>query len=543
MSALGLYFHTVRHLRPIQVVSRGWLKVRRPRPDLRAAPPLRALTGRYVEPIAPRPSLVAPDTFRFLNLERRCTRPEDWRPTDAAALWTYNLHYFDDLNALDAASRAAWHRALLQRWVAENPVGEGVAWQPYPVSRRIVNWVKATLCGRTLPIACVESLAVQARWLSQRLEYHLLGNHLLMNAKALLHAGLFFDGREARSWAARGLAILRKQIQEQVLPDGAHFELSTMYHAAVLEDLLDIVNILHAAEQPAPDDWLAAIARMQQWLRTMTHPDGAIAFFNDAAIGIAPTMAELEAYGMRLGLPPVNDRAGALALLDPSGFVRASAGEAYLVCDCAAVGPDYLPAHAHADTLSFELSLAKQRLLVNSGTSRYGVDEERARQRGTAAHNTVVVDGQDSSEMWGGFRVARRARVSGRVAEHKGDTVVIEASHDGYHRLPGRNRHRRRWTLSPQSLQIEDQVSGRRRSAEAFFHVHPAVSARKDGLGRVLLDWPGGSATMTFEHVAAVELRPGTWHPEFGVSLPNQCVVARFDAPALSTRIDWAVNR
>src|SRR4029077_11004172 len=137
LSAPGLYLPPVRHRRPIQVVSRGWLKVRRPRPDLRAAPPLRALTGRYVEPIAPRASLVAPDTFRFLNLERRCTRPEDWRPTDAAALWTYNLHYFDDLNARDAVSRAAWHRALLQRWVAENPVGDGAAWQPYPVSRRI----------------------------------------------------------------------------------------------------------------------------------------------------------------------------------------------------------------------------------------------------------------------------------------------------------------------------------------------------------------------------------------------------------------------
>jgi uncharacterized heparinase superfamily protein len=542
LSALGLYFHTVRHLRPIQVVSRGWLKLRRPRPDLRAAPPLRALTGRYVEPIAPHPSLVAPDTFRFLNLERRCTRPEDWRPADVAALWTYNLHYFDDLNARDAAGRAAWHRALLQRWVAENPVGEGVGWQPYPVSRRIVSWVKATLCGRTLPAACVESLAVQARWLSQRLEYHLLGNHLLMNAKALLHAGLYFDGRKAGARAERGLAILRKQIREQVLADGAHFELSTMYHAAVLEDLLDIVNILRAYARPVPDDWLAAIARMRQWLRTMTHPDGGIAFFNDAAFGIAPTAAELEAYCARLGLPPVKDRPGTLAVLEPSGFVRASAGEACLICDCAAVGPDYLPAHAHADTLSFELSLGKQRLLVNSGTSRYGVDEERARQRGTAAHNTVVVDGQDSSEMWGGFRVARRARVSGRVAEHKGDVVVIEASHDGYRRLPGRNRHRRRWTLGPQSLQIEDQVLGRRRSAEAFFHVHPAVSARKDGLGRVLLEWSGGSATMTFENAAEVELRPGTWHPEFGVSLPNQRVVARFDAPALSTRIDWTVS-
>ena len=132
--------------------------------------------------------------------------------------------------------------------------------------------------------------------------------------------------------------------------------------------------------------------------------------------------------------------------------------------------------------------------------------------------------------------------MSGRVAEQKGDVVVIEASHDGYRRLPGRNRHRRRWTLGPQSLQIEDQVLGRRRSAEAFFHVHPAVSARKDGLGRVLLEWSGGSATVTAENAAEVELRPGTWHPEFGVSLPNQRVVARFDAPALSTRIDWTVS-
>jgi len=543
LSALGLYFHTVRHLRPIQVVSRGWLKVRRPRPDLRAAPPLRALIGRYVEPIASQPTLIAPDTFRFLNLERRCTQPEDWRPADAAALWTYNLHYFDDLNARGAAARSAWHRALLQRWVAENPVGEGVAWQPYPVSRRIVNWVKATLCGRTLPLACVESLAVQARWLSQRLEYHLLGNHLLMNAKALLHAGLYFDGRKAGARAERGLAILRKQIREQVLADGAHFELSTMYHAAVLEDLLDVVNILRAYGQPAPAEWFTAIARMQQWLLTMTHPDGAIAFFNDAAIGMAPTTAELEAYGARLGLRMLKEPAGALALLEPSGYVRASAGDAYLVCDCAAVGPDYLPAHAHADTLSFELSLGKQRVLVNSGTSRYGADEERTRERGTAAHNTVVVDGQDSSEMWGGFRVARRARVSRRVAEHKGDVVVIEAAHDGYRRLPGRNRHRRRWTLGPQSLQIEDEVSGRRRSAEAFYHVHPAVSARKDESGRVLLEWPRGSATMTFDNAAAVELRRGTWHPEFGVSVANECVVARFDAPALSTRIDWTVSR
>src|SRR4029079_5367743 len=167
-----------------------------------------------------------------------------------------------------------------------------------------------------------------AGWLSQRLEYPLVGNHLLMNAKALLHAGLFFDGREAHSWARRGLAILGKQIREQVLPDGAHFELSTMYHAAVLEDLLDVVNILRAYGQPAPAEWFTAIARMQQWLLTMTHPDGAIAFFNDAAIGMAPTTAELEAYGARLGLRMLKEPAGAAAPLEARGSVRAKRGGA-----------------------------------------------------------------------------------------------------------------------------------------------------------------------------------------------------------------------
>ncbi|MEN9780004.1 MAG: hypothetical protein RL014_1152 [Pseudomonadota bacterium] len=91
-----------------------------------------------------------------------------------------------------------------------------------------------------------------------------------------------------------------------------------------------------------------------------------------------------------------------------SGYVRLDNGPAVALLDVAPVGPDYLPGHAHADTLSFELSVGAQRVLVNSGTSCYGSSAERLRQRGTAAHNTVVVNGQDSSEVWGGFRVARR---------------------------------------------------------------------------------------------------------------------------------------
>ena len=214
MSGLALYFHTLRHLRATQIAARVWRSVHRPRADLRAAPGLRPPSAGYVTPILGQQTLIAPDTFRFLNVERRCATPADWRPVDAATLWRYNLHYFGDLNAQDSQQRVSWHRQLLDRWVRENPPGAGDGWEPYPVSLRIVNWVKWSLRGNALPQSCEASLAVQARWLSARMEYQILGNHLLANAKALVHAGLYFGGAEAQRWYQRGGGIIERPLRE-----------------------------------------------------------------------------------------------------------------------------------------------------------------------------------------------------------------------------------------------------------------------------------------------------------------------------------------
>lgn len=540
MSSLSLYFHTLRYLRPTQLAARLWLSVHRPTIDARSAPPLRPLRASYAEPVAAAATLVAPRTFRFLNVERQCASATDWQPAGADKLWVYNLHYFDDLNAAASATRASWHEELLTRWVAENPPGQGDAWEPYPTSRRIVNWVKWALRGNLLATPIVQSLAVQARWLAKRLEYHLLGNHLLTNAKALLHAGLYFAGPEAESWRETALRIIAREMPEQVLEDGGHFELSTQYHAAALEDLLDMINLQQAYGLQPAAAWTAAALRMQCWLEVMSHPDGGIAFFNDSAFGIAPSAADLAAYLGRLGQPAPFHPQDQVVRLRSSGYVRMQCGPALLLCDCAAVGPDYLPAHAHADSLSFELSLCGERLFVNSGTSQYGVGPERQRQRSTAAHNTVVVDGENSSEVWGGFRVARRAR----TVVHEvvpGPTPLVEASHDGYRRLAGRNEHRRRWSLEEQSLRIVDHISGELRVAEAWFHLHPLVEAKlHDACGVELLREARCVARMTFEGAAGVEIRSGHWHPNFGVALANQCIVARFAAHSLTTTICWS---
>jgi uncharacterized heparinase superfamily protein len=535
---LANYFHTLRYLRPVQVFGRIRYKLRQPRPDERTAPPLRAVAGTYASPIAAPASMLAPERFRFLNLDGNCTNSADWSGQGQAQLWAYNLHYLDDMNAADSPVRVVWHQRLVQRWIDENPPGSGIGWNPYPLSRRIVNWVKWSLRGNALTGAARQSLAVQARWLGGRIESHLQGNHVFVNAKALVHAGLYFEGKEAARWLRHGLSIMEAELAEQVLADGGHFERSPMYHAGFVEDMLDTMNVLQAYGHSVDGAWLEIMARMMKWLKAMSHPDGGIAFFNDAAFGVTPDFAQLRDYALRLNVTISSAGDEDLCLLMPSGYASVNRPPFFLVCDVAPIGPDHLPAHAHADTLSFEMSFKGRRVFVNSGTSEYGLGAERQRQRGTAAHNTLVIDGEDSSEVWSGFRVARRARARVLKATADASVISVTGEHDGYRRLRRLNLHRRSWRLTMDELLIDDIVEGEFRSAECHFHLHPGIEVRRGrGPELQLRDSRGGSLDVRFEGAAAVDVMESTWHPEFGVALPNHCIVTRLDGPRLSTRI------
>ena len=205
----------------------------------------------------------------------------------------------------------------------------------------------------------------------------------------------------------------------------------------------------------------------------------------------------------------------------------------------APVGEPHLTGHAHADTLSFELSVLGQRVLVNSGTSLYEPGAERLRQRGTAAHNTVVVDGCDSSEVWASFRVARRARPFGLTLNAAEGASRIACGHDGYSRLRGRPVHRRAWDVDSKGMAVEDSVSGRHANAEARFHFHPGVVPRlATDAGSGTVPMPGGILRW---HVDTGEARiePATWHPEFGESLPSRCLAVRLVGGRSRVRFSW----
>ena len=177
-----------------------------------------------------------------------------------------------------------------------------------------------------------------------------------------------------------------------------------------------------------------------------------------------------------LPLAPLLQRGGHYVYLAESGYIRVCWGNMVALLDVAPIGPDYLPGHAHADTLSFELSLFGQRVLVNSGTSCYGMGPERLMQRGTATHNTVAINGKDSSEVWGGFRVARRARPFGLRIEESENSLKVVCAHDGYTRLPGRPIHRREWRISEGAMEIVDTIEGGFDEAVGRLFFHPGLS-------------------------------------------------------------------
>jgi len=293
------------------------------------------------------------------------------------------------------------------------------------------------------------SLALHARFLRWHVEHDVGGNHLVKNLKALVGLGVFLGDHRLLAVAT---GELERQIRVQVLADGGHYERSPSYHCQVLGDFLDIARLLDSAGERPVHGLADAIDAMRTWLGIMVMPDGDVPLLNDCVLVGPSRVAALEP-----GLPALQR----LTVLGASGYVIVRPDERlHLVADVGDPCPPDLPAHAHADCLSFELTAHGRRVVVDSGTSTYEPGAQRAHERSTAAHNTVVVDGADQTEVWGVFRAARLAHGRLERVDDDGHTVTVVASHDGYHRLLGRPLHRRTWRIA-EHLEVTDQITGK----------------------------------------------------------------------------------
>ena len=477
-----------------------------------------------------------------------CGERIDWNPSDTSRLWRYNLHYFDYLhpgNPLDPATGVG----LIKNWVENNRPGTPDAWDPYPTSLRLVNWIKYLSQINSTPLdvcSLVQSAYLQAGRLEQSLEYHLLGNHLFKNAKALIFCGIFFKEKDAERWLSKGISILSDELDEQILPDGGHFERSPTYHSMILEDCLDLLNVCankpHTGLKKLSGLLRERLPSMMSFLLGMTHPDGQIALFNDAAFGIDTPPRRLAEYYLKLvDKPPAGMIDSSWSFPDSGYFIMAPRTGERLIIDCGPIGPDYQPGHAHCDTLSFELSVKGHRVIVDSGCFQYEDGPIRQYNRGNPGHNTVSIDGQNQSEVWGAHRCARRARpLYARLECNRGD-IIFEGAHDGYRRLKGRPVHHRRVLWSENTYAVKDSIEGRGvHLIESRLHIHPALSVDLTSKGAVIKYREEFLAAIS--SIQAIEKTDG-WHcPEFGIKEP--CCVLRISLSGASLPCDtgWIIR-
>lgn len=494
-------------------------------------------------------------TFNFLNKPITFIDSINWHPEGVSFLWRYNLHYFDyayDLSAtylMDGDNRHYKRfKLLVTDWCNNNPLADNIGWDPYPASLRIVNWIKAHHLFSAIISSDKEfnnlillSLYRQALFLENNVEYHLLNNHIIENGKALYIAGSFFNGRDAERWKQKGLEILWQELKRQVAEDGGQFELSPMYHTVVLLNYIEVVNILRMHNEKVPAWVSGTINKMVIFLKLMSMPDNEIAYFNDSAKGmtvpVSSVFKALELMGYKTKIESLQKTKS--YSLPESGYyiIYNEKYNSKCIFDSGLIGPDYQPGHGHCDTLSFVWAYQGQSIIIDSGVDDYYDDDIRWRNyyRSTRAHNTVEIDGIEQSEIWGRFRVGRRAHPLSARLKESGAITFVQASHDGYMNLPGKLLHQRTVAvLNGNILIIFDKIEGKdKHSIKSYLHLHPQFNIKNITNKNILACGdqfdicilPFGQLGHIENVRGSKEPVQGWYSPEFGVRIENDVIV------------------
>lgn len=526
---------TLVHLRPEQVLHRLWRRALLP--WFRSAAYDRVLGDESAPPVLAPPVAwpgeaeegrrIAAGRIRLIGQEGDA---RGWDDPAQSLLWRFTLHYFEWLPHLAALGEQGRGpaRALVADWLDRFDRFHSVAWHPYPLSLRLFAWLAfAPWLEQGADPAFVarfrRALHRQARHLARVWERDVAGNHLVKNLKAEIAAALCLPGRTRR--LAPALAALATEIRRQVLADGCHYERSPSYHLQVRADLSELSALFAAAGKPAPAFLAEALARMEPAAAFFRHGDGGLALFNDGSVDWQ-------------GDPPGSAPPDALP---EAGYWRLSAGGLLALVDCGPCCPDDLPAHAHADTLSFELSDGAERIVVNGGTYAYQDARWRNAFRSTPFHSTVSVDGQDSAEVYGAFRLGFRPRRF-RVTVGEGG---FTGSHDGWRRFG--ITHERSLRISNDGLRGSDLLtrpgsSGPARRVDARFLLHPAVTVEPLAEG-IRLGLPGGGRWLVSAGGGVLSVEDGVHAPRFHQMHPTRVLVLSAVLEATELRLDWSFTR
>jgi len=427
---------------------------------------------------------------------------EEWRIDWVKFYYGLDLAYAFRATG-DERYRLAWER-LVGSYLEQVPA----AGDPSEVTaRRIVNWIYAWQgfggLGNGLGAALEERIAAETQHVRDTLSPE--RNHRTLELYALAVAALAFEDDALLDEA---IAELDRNLAEDFLPDGVHRECSTHYHAIALRSFAGLRENARRRGLTLPDGFDARLARAARFARHCSRPDGTIPALSDADTGD---------YTALLDLLDVPGDEPAASFPDGGYFVQRSdwsPGARFLIFDCGPLGDG---GHGHYDLLSFEAWAGEQPLVLDPGRFTYADTELRHWFKGTAAHNTVCVDGLDQTPY-------SRKAPRGPVAEHR---FLGRDTRPGLDELTGEARspayeavHRRRIAFDGHRWVIEDELTGDRdHRYDLRFHLPPGDAYVS---GSAVL---ASGLALVIDGAQEIAVEPGWIAPRYGV---------RHEAPVVS---------
>ncbi|HYZ61472.1 MAG TPA: heparinase II/III family protein, partial [Acetobacteraceae bacterium] len=314
--------------------------------------------------------------------------PGSWADSsghEAMRVLAHGFTWLRDLRALGTDAARSRARALVTDWMGAAGL-ERLAERPDVAGARITAWLGhydffAASADDAFRSRLMAKLLADARSLAAGLPGEELDARALTALKGLIAAAVALP--DHASYLTRALRYLPQEINRQVLPDGCHVERSPAAQLTALQDLTEIRALLQSAQAQPPAALASAVERMAPALRALRHGDGGLVLFNGAKEDNPVLIDLVLTQAGRGGRAPAG--------LTEGGFHRLQAGRSVLVLDCGAPPPPGIDRLAHAGTLSMELSIGRERLIVNCGGMPVAEGAWRDAARATAAHSTLVV--------------------------------------------------------------------------------------------------------------------------------------------------------
>lgn len=467
-------------------------------------------------------------------------RPGAWGGTEATDVMRAVAHGFTwlrDLRALGTDAARLRARALVSDWLQHQP-GTALGQRPDVAGARLAAWLGhydffAASADDLFRQKLMSRLVADARTLSAALPAEERDERALTAIKGLIAAAVALADNAAL--LTRALRFLPPEIGRQILPDGCHVERSPAAHVAALQDLVEIRALLQAAQVQAPPALTSAIERMGPVLRALRHGDGGLALFNGSK--------EMQPALVELVLTQVGRAGRGPSALHDGGFHRLQAGRTVLIADCGPPAPRGIDRLAHAGTLSMELSVGRDRLIVNCGAAPAARQEWRDATRASAAHSTLTIADVNSSELRPDGLGRRPEKVEVSHQEANG-AHWLEATHDGWKKAFGAI-HRRRLYVAESGDDVRGEDSIEAPTGQPFtlrFHLHPSVvaSLQQDNEA-VLLRTPSGAGWRLRADGAKLSLDESIYLGGSDPRRSEQVVLTGYaDGPQ---HVKWAVTR